>query len=128
MNYRLLSLIFFICGIGFFIWGIIEGDVEAGFFVIFPFVKGSGLYSLAGFICIFLSIVLFMMSFIQGYKTIPTSDEDFKNSEKTKSSFKGGGLIMIGPIPIVFGSNWKIAVFLMVLGLVIMLVSYFLFF
>ncbi|RLF92053.1 hypothetical protein DRN50_09415 [Thermococci archaeon] len=38
-----------------------------------------------------------------------------------KTSFKGGGVILIGPIPIVFGSNWKIVVFLMIIAILLMI-------
>jgi uncharacterized membrane protein len=35
-----------------------------------------------------------------------------------------GGVIMIGPIPIVFGSNYKWAVFAMILTLILMSVAF----
>ncbi|MDG6934093.1 MAG: DUF131 domain-containing protein [Nitrososphaerota archaeon] len=34
---------------------------------------------------------------------------------------KGGGIVLIGPLPIVFGSEWKIVVVLMAMAILIML-------
>ena len=44
---------------------------------------------------------------------------------KKKVSVKGGGVVFVGPIPIVFGSNWKIALVLMLIALGIILVMVF---
>jgi len=43
-----------------------------------------------------------------------------------KTSIKTGGVVFIGPIPIVFGSNWKIAAILMFLAIIMMVVFIFL--
>ena len=112
-KYHFLSLVCFIIGIIFFILGFLQGDIQTGFFVIFPFVAGTGIYAFMGFIFIFFAMLLF----ISGFKNRIDSDEiklDQENYQTTKkTSVKGGGVVLIGPIPIVFGSNWKIAVFLM---------------
>jgi len=125
-KFRILSLIFLIVGIAFFSLGFLYGDVQAGVFVIFPFVAGSGLYAFIGFIFIFIAILLFIFGF-------PTTIEsnDFRSDEQVntikKTSIKGGGVVLIGPIPIVFGSNWKIAVILMILSIILILVAFFAF-
>lgn len=48
--------------------------------------------------------------------------------EKTESEFKGGGVIMIGPIPIVFGSDNQSVQKLMILAIVLMLLGFVLMF
>jgi len=45
----------------------------------------------------------------------------FSFNKTTKSSFRGGGVVLIGPIPVVFGSDWKIAVMMMALAITIIL-------
>ena len=126
-KYHFLSLVCFIIGIIFFILGFLQGDIQTGFFVIFPFVAGTGIYAFMGFIFIFFAMLLF----ISGFKNRIDSDEiklDQENYQTTKkTSVKGGGVVLIGPIPIVFGSNWKIAVFLMILAIILILVAYFVF-
>jgi uncharacterized protein (TIGR00304 family) len=126
-KYHFLSLICFIIGIVFFILGFLQGDIQTGIFLVFPFIAGSGIYAFTGFIFIFIAILLFIFGFTTTYK----SDEfkiDQENSKPTKNtSVKGGGVVLIGPIPIIFGSNWKIAVFLMILAIILILVAYFAF-
>jgi len=126
-KYNFFSLICFIIGIVFFIIGFLRGDIQTGVILVFPFLAGSGIYAFAGFIFIFIAILLFMFSF----KTNVESDKlkmDQGNSQQTnKASVKGGGVVLIGPIPIIFGSNWKIAVFLMVLAIIFILVAFFTF-
>jgi uncharacterized protein (TIGR00304 family) len=120
-KYRILSLICFISGIAFFAVGFYFGEIQGGIFVVFPFVAGSGIYALAGFILIFLAMLLFIFG-SGNIKTEETYDETTK-----KSSVKGGGVVLIGPIPIVFGSNWKIAIVLMIIATILILVSFFAF-
>ena len=122
-RYHILSIVCFFIGIVFFVLGFFTGDVKAGFIVIIPFIAGSGIYALLGFIIIFISILLFMFGFNR-----PVNSEEFSYDDGSgkKSSFKTGGVILIGPIPIVFGSNWKIALAMMIAGFLIMIFLLFL--
>ena len=124
-KYHLFSLMCLIIGIVFFAVGIFSGDVETGFVVVFPFIAGSGIYAFLGFIFVFISVLLFMFGFTS---TVESNDfqadyDGYQPSRKT--SIKGGGVVLIGPIPIVFGSNWKIAVILMILAIIIIIVTFF---
>ena len=48
------------------------------------------------------------------------SDLEFNDSSEEKNKkVKGGGIVLIGPIPIVFGTSWKIMLILMILAIVI---------
>jgi uncharacterized protein (TIGR00304 family) len=126
--YSKFSLLFFICGIAFFVIGILEGTVEGGIFIIFPFLIGSGIYALFGIIFFFFSFLFYMVG-------LYSNTEDFinlqfgknKNDIKSEKSVKGGGVILIGPFPIIFGSNWKIAIVMMVLALLLIIVGFLLF-
>lgn len=41
---------------------------------------------------------------------------------------EGGGVVVIGPIPIVFASNTRIAIVLMILAIILIVLSYLLFY
>ncbi|MCI2415118.1 MAG: TIGR00304 family protein [Candidatus Aramenus sp.] len=71
-----------------------EGLIELGILLIF-----------LGFLIVFLSVIY----------------EALKNSEgnEEKRETKAGGIILIGPIPIVFGSNKEIAKWMIVVALII---------
>lgn len=120
---KILSLICFFIGIVFFALGFLRGDVEGGIVVIFPFIAGTGFYALLGFIFFMLAFFLFIYSFKTDIKSFDELDDE-KIPEK-KTSIKGGGVVLIGPVPIVFGSNWKIALILMVTAIIIILLSFY---
>ncbi len=125
-NYYKFSLLFFICGITLFIVGIIEGNIEGGIFIIFPFIIGSGFYALFGIIFFFFSILLFMFGLNRSNaESINLQFGKNKQDIKSKKSVKSGGVILIGPIPIVFGSNWRIAIVMMVLALLLIIFGFF---
>ena len=116
-KYHIFSVFFFIIAIFFFALGILFGDVQTGIFIAFPFIAGSGIYAFLGMIFLFVSILFFIFGFGVRYEK-----GDMINREKT--SIKGGGVILIGPLPIVFGSNWKIAVVLMVVAIILIIVTF----
>ena len=126
-KYHLLSFICLIVGIVFFVFGFLSGDVEAGFIVVIPFVSGSGLYAFLGFIFVFIAVLLFMFAFTRSSESKDSEVDYDKYKPSRKTSIKGGGVLLVGPIPIVFGSNWKIAALLMALAIIIMVVVIFLF-
>ena len=124
-KYHFFSLICFVIGIVFFILGFLQGDIQTGVILVFPFLAGSGIYAFAGFIFIFIAILLFMFSFKINVESNKLKMDQEDSQQKNKTS--GGGIVLIGPIPIIFGSNWKIAVFLMVLAIIFILIAFFTF-
>lgn len=125
-KYHLFSSMFLIVGIVFFSMGVLSGGIEAGFVVFIPFLAGSGIYAFLGFIFVLIATILFMFSFSSIVKSNDFQVDFDEQQPSKKTSIKGGGIVLIGPIPIVFGSNWKIAVILMVLALII-IISFFTF-
>jgi uncharacterized protein (TIGR00304 family) len=124
-KYHILSFVCFILGFAFFAIGFLTGEAEGGIIIVFPFIAGSGLYPLIGFIFIFVAILLFMFGFTTHFVRSDETQDDYQPSKKT--SVKGGGVVLIGPIPIVFGSNWKIAILLMLLVIILIILSIFTF-
>ena len=119
-------MMFFILGLVFFVLGVLSGKIKTGFIVVFPFLVGSGVYALFGFICVFIAILLFMFGFINKPISGDLQVREDEYDTQKKTSVKGGGVVLIGPVPIVFGSNWKIAVLMMVLAIIIIVAMFFL--
>jgi uncharacterized membrane protein len=105
--YLKLSFLCFVLGIAFFVIGFLIGEVKTGFLLIFPFLIGSGLYALLGFLFFFAAILLFMFGLVSPFIA------------PEKPEVKGGGVILIGPFPIVFGSSWRIAILLMLMAIIL---------
>lgn len=124
-KYHLIAILFFILGLVFFAFGIFSGEVETGFVLIFPFLVGSGVYALIGFIFVLFAILFFIFGFVKNQAYLEKNsfnDEDKDSFEsREKKSVKGGGVVLIGPIPIVFGSNWKIAFILMLIAIILII-------
>jgi len=121
-RHHLLSLVLFCIGIGFLVMGMSTGEVETGIVLIFPFIMGSGIYALIGVLLIFAALILFTVGYMTRGIGEPPYPMDKEHFEQKETKIKGGGIVLIGPIPIVFGSTWKIVVFLMALALVLILV------
>ncbi len=120
---HLPSMPVFIAGILLILLGVLSGEVKGGLFVVFPFVIGSGIYATLGILLIIASFILFMFTF----STNPIDRETEYTTIKTNSKIQGGGIILLGPIPIVIGSNWKIALLLITIAIIfILLANYFL--
>lgn len=119
-KWYLLSLVLLTGGVVFLVLGIIRGEVELGIAVIIPFMIGSGIFAGAAFLCLAGFFVCFFLGMMQSTHTRTNA---LLTHEKQNSSIKTGGVVFIGPLPIIFGSNWKIALAMMVLALVLIVAA-----
>jgi uncharacterized protein (TIGR00304 family) len=80
-----------------------------------------------GFISVILGtfIVVFWTIAQSLQKCVPGEEETFSPGSKRelKESIRGGAVVMIGPIPIVFGSDKKYAMIAMILAIALMLLA-----
>jgi uncharacterized protein (TIGR00304 family) len=107
-----------------------KGATEAGLFLVFPVVFGSGIEAFAGTLLIIAGIILGMMHMAAAYpavggETVPASGP----SEGSPPTVKAGGFLLLGPFPVVFGSDKKVTTAMLVLAIVLtlLLISFFLF-
>ena len=124
-RYHLFSFIFLIAGIIFFFIGVLSDDVETGFLIVFPFIAGSGIFAFLGVICIVLAFFMYLFAFSVGFRCNDLDEFEDNNFKSKKTSIKGGGVVLIGPIPIIFGSNWKITVLMVLLAIILIILSVF---
>lgn len=74
----------------------------------------------AGILLIILGFFLITFGMMRSARE---SEERDTGQETGKKRVKGGGVILIGPIPIVFGTDKKYALILMILAIVLMLLA-----
>jgi uncharacterized protein (TIGR00304 family) len=98
--------------------GIALGEGKAGIFIIFPFIYGNGLLMMLGIILIFISFPLFMFSRFRFEEEVFSGEEAIAPGE-IKTEKHAGGLILIGPIPIIISSDWKTALILISVAIAI---------
>jgi len=125
-RYMAVAGALFISGILMIVFSIMRGEGSAGFALFVPFFYGTGPFAMLGVLLIFLGIVALFTSFVRGAMNAMPDEEgevEAERPEKAGPSVRGGAVIMIGPIPIVFGSDRAAARNLMILALVIMFVA-----
>jgi uncharacterized protein (TIGR00304 family) len=118
-RYELLSILVLISGISLIILGVLTGEVKGGLFLIFPFIIGSGIYATLGILLIIASFFLFIFTI----STNPIDRNTEYNPMKTNSKIHGRGIILLGPIPIIIGSNWKITLLLITIAIIFLLIA-----
>ncbi len=115
MRKTIYPVITFVIGICFIALSVLSGQAEFGLFLVFPMVVGGGLYLLIGVLFI---IISFLIPFFISFSSKQESHKENK-VEKKRSETKYGGVIFIGPIPIIFGKDKSITTKMMYIGLVI---------
>lgn len=98
----------------------IFGLVRAGIFIIFPFLISTNPLALIPFFMILAGFVLLAIPPFRGYKE--GWDSPGNHDEGGKEEKKFGGLILIGPIPIIFGNDRRIVYILAAIAAVIILI------
>jgi uncharacterized protein (TIGR00304 family) len=127
-NIRFLSIISLIGGLAFFILGASNNEIQVGFFLIFPFIVGSGIYSFLGFCLIFLFIVLLLYNFISLNETSINNQIAIEEITSPKKKLKVSGIVFLGPIPLIFGTNCKKALlFIIIVYLILSIILFILF-
>ena len=84
--------------------------------------NGSTLVNIGFFVLVAGILLIFLGSIIQ------STSSDNNNDNISKTEIKTGGVILIGPIPIVFGNDRGMIITGVILGIILMLVAYFLFY
>ncbi|MDP1552031.1 MAG: TIGR00304 family protein [Methanobacteriaceae archaeon] len=59
---------------------------------------------------------------------LQTAISDNSDENSTKSEIKTGGVILIGPIPIIFGNDKNMLVTGVIMAIILMAIAYFLFY
>ncbi len=111
-----VALLLSSAALGWMAWE--RGELELYLFLIFPVLKADGVYGAASLLLAFAAFVIFLLSFF----TLATQ-EGRGRSERMSA----GGVVLIGPIPIIFGGDRRTAVLALVLGLMALIIILLLF-
>jgi uncharacterized protein (TIGR00304 family) len=76
-----------------------------------------------GSLFIFLEI---FFNIIKEKRKEPEKEEETR--KKTKTKVRGGGVVLIGPIPIIFGTDRKFLIIAVILAIILMIISFVLFY
>jgi uncharacterized protein (TIGR00304 family) len=84
-------------------------------------IRGEYLITI-GIVVVILGILLLFLG------SLLLSSGKGEGSSKETSQIRGGGVLMIGPIPIIFGTDKGSVVGLVILAIILMVISYLLFY
>ncbi len=131
MGLRSLSYLLFLSGIFIIILAVIKGEASIALFLIFPVIYGSGVLTILGILLIMLGVFLLFLSpfSYESIKGAPISPMEYEyqepnekiGGEEIEKKAKFGGVVMIGPIPIVFGSDKDTAMLSVIIAILMIL-------
>lgn len=115
---RLMGLTALAAGILLLAFAALEGDVRVGFFLVVPFVYGTGLAPFAGMVLLFGGLTMLMMSAFS--RVQPEEETTEGGPAPVVTDRRSGGLVLLGPIPIVWGDA-KVRPWMIGIGALILL-------
>lgn len=127
-----LAVLAVVGGAGLLSYAVWTGQAEVGLLLVFPFVIGEGPVALAGTGLLFVGFAALMFSWMLGplgptgaaREGRPAGPRRPGEGETTDAGSRveggGGGIVMIGPIPIVFGSDARWATLAGLAGLLVL--------
>lgn len=126
---RWLGISAVVAGAILFVYGIYLDEVVVALVVIFPVLISDGAIGAAAMLLLVLGIMALVLSyfFVDGGEVGPSDRPGaLDDGEERKMEF--GGVVLIGPVPIIFGSDRRTALIaaglaIMVLAIVILLLS-----
>ncbi len=111
-------------GVALAVAGVVSGEIDLVLVIIFPVLIAEGVLGLLSMTLIFLGFLLLFISFffapsLHRNEGKQVQETEWRTGEGGKTSVKGGGVILIGPLPLIFGSDWKMAIVAIALAIVL---------
>ena len=120
-----VGLALLVLGVALIAWSLATGEGQLFLVLFIPVFTSGGVLGLAGIIALIAGVFLGMLSFAG--PRLPAAGERPAQSPAQLPSPPGavpapryGGVVMVGPIPLVFGSDARVTKWMMVLGIVLM--------
>lgn len=124
----MLPIALFIGGMALIGASVASGEADISLVVIFPVFSGTGGVFLLGVSLVVLSLLIGFVFMAMGQMEAmefqrQAGGDVARPGNYPKSETKVGGVVLIGPVPIAFGSSMKVAIVMMVVGIVLAIVA-----
>lgn len=122
---RLLGPIFLVAGAVALVVGYLRGEASLSLFVIFPIVTATGGWSALGILLLIAGFFALVLTWPTWAPTEPlppdqrTAATTPAEAPSPAGTRRWGGVVFLGPIPVVFGSDPKIARWMIVVGILL---------
>jgi uncharacterized protein (TIGR00304 family) len=120
-----IPVLIFVAGIACIALAVAEGEAEVSLLLIFPVFSGSSALFLLGTVLIVLSFFVGFAMLAMGQMELGRSQRELGQStgpQQIQKDTKYGGVVLVGPIPIAFGSDRTMAVIMLMIGVVLAIV------
>lgn len=122
----LIPISLFLLGVFFLGYGLFIGEVTIGLVVFIPFILSNGLFGFLGISCLFLSMlsIFFILPLSVSNHKPQYHQSGFENEtfDSVSKKSKIGGVVFLGPIPIVFGSDKKVTKSMILVSIIILII------
>ena len=98
-----VGVVLLLISITAFVAGMIQGSIEVVIIFIIPILIMEGFIGLIVIASFTAGVVMLFLSFVGSKEVFTTSSEKMNDLKKQKSNW--GGVIFLGPIPIIFGDR-----------------------
>jgi uncharacterized protein (TIGR00304 family) len=139
-KYQILALISIILAIAFFALSEARGEDSVYILIFIPVFHINSILSGLGALFLILAFIFYFLSFTSGFELVGWDELQDELSDRPRQragesgtqpqqqprkrmNIQGGGVVFIGPIPIIFGSNQKITLITVILALTIMVLA-----
>ena len=120
---RALAAILILAGAALTIFGIATGEMQLALIIFVPIIIGSSVLGILAIGAIIAGVFAGIADlFLSGAADEPRDAIPIDgNSPQARPKGEFGGVVLIGPIPIIFGSSKKAATYAMLLALVVLI-------
>ena len=119
----MFPLALLVSGLGLIVASVAAGEAELSLLVVFPVVSGSGTLFLLGAVLIIASFFVWFLSLTTTGQTHTTLSEGATGQgERASGGTRYGGVVLIGPVPIAFGSTPRLALAMLAIGVCVAVV------
>lgn len=126
---RLLGPMLFLVGLAALVVAFFENQATLSLFVIFPVVSATGAWAVLGILLMIAGFFLFFFTWPVGAEPPPARGPEPRASPATdlpsgtasdaQAQRRWGGVVFLGPVPVVFGSDPKVTRWMLILGFVL---------
>ena len=117
----LIGIVLIALGVAFWAYSMSSGEATAYIFLFIPVFQGSSLSALAGTLLLFIGIFLLFFSLASPIEAPSESapPKTHKEGAVPGAAKKFGGVVFVGPLPVVFGSDKRVAKWMLIVALII---------
>lgn len=124
---RAAALAALLGGVGLLAWAGLAGELHAGFLLIIPYVAGSGWRPFVGMLLLMAAAFLWFLA--NARETLPASrmrhlpEDPAERRFERRHESRHGGVVLLGPLPIVWGSDRRILPWMIAAGALLLLLG-----